>query len=147
MSATRSVSVSVTYKRGADARVHLSFSSQIQARAYCLILKASSFQKNLQLEPALENDDYSVHMRLPSRISEIRASSRLGGFNFIFSDDTLKKGWVKNMRLWDMDGDGGVFVKWDLSQRDLNKELGIREVIVTTPQRRPNNGTKGLIQA
>ncbi|KAK7915003.1 hypothetical protein PG985_012706 [Apiospora marii] len=136
MTANRTVGVSITYIRGEDARVHISFGSTLQARAYYRILENSSFQKKLQLVPRIESDDYSVSMRLPSRISEIRATSRRGGFNFIFSDQNLKDGWVKNMRLWDMDSDGKVYVKWDLSPQDLNRELGIR--VVDSPQRKPS---------
>lgn len=136
MTANRTVGVSVTYIRGEDARVHLSFGSSVQARAYYQILEHSSFQKKLQLAPRVESDDYSVSLRLPSRIGEIRATSRRGGFDFVFSDQNLKDGWVKNMRLWDMDSDGKVFVKWDLAPQDLNRELGIR--VVDPPQRKPS---------
>lgn len=136
MAATRTVGVSVTYIRGEDARVHISFGSKEQTQAYKIFLEDSPFQKKLQLDPKIEGDNHSVSMRLPSRIGEIRASSRLGGFNFVFNDKSLKDGWVKNMKLWDMDRDGKVFVKWDLSPQDLNRELGIR--VVEAPKRRPS---------
>ncbi len=84
----------------------------------------------------MENDGISVSLRLPSRISELEASTSCGGFHFMLSDSVLEDGWVNNMKLWDRDAEGKVFIKWNLSPRDLDRELGIRDE--NTRFRRPS---------
>ena len=119
------VGVSIYNPAGAGSTyLRISFHSQSYAGAYLRVIKQSGFQKVIDSKPEHRAGERHVSLRLPSEISEIQARDG-GGFNFVFTDGILKDNWVRNVKLWQRDDQGNVYIEQKLSQRSLARKLGL----------------------
>lgn len=68
-------------------------------------------------------------MRLPSRVTEVVASSSALGFYLVFSDENLAKQWQENLMVWKffMNSKRKLYVKRDRNQQGVGKLLGMEE--------------------
>ncbi|CAJ2504197.1 Uu.00g115910.m01.CDS01 [Anthostomella pinea] len=106
-------------------KLTIAFQNEFQAIKSYTLVKDRSFTKDMNLDPS-QHRRY-VSLRLPSRVTDIVASTACGGFYLHFCDVDVAKGWHKTLLLWKfVDGSStDLYLARDISQWYLRHILGM----------------------
>lgn len=109
-------------------RVHITFQSTAQAFAYSQYISQRSIVKRETL--AVSQTGREVSLRLPSRVSQIVATTTYGGFCFVFDDAQLARDWARSFLVWKFypQSERRLYVDRFVSGEALNSWVGIPSV-------------------
>jgi hypothetical protein len=108
-------------------RISIGFDKQKQAVGYYEAINRTKFSREMDLD--IKQRGNYVSVRLPSRVSEIVASTSALGFYLVFSDEELAAQWRANLLLWDFISNSKrkLYVRRGLSNETLNVMFGIED--------------------
>lgn len=116
-------------------RITVGFQDEDIAMAFHTKVKSTAFHKEMDLKS--ERHGRKVSMRLPSRVTEVVASTSALGFYIVFSDENLAKQWQDNLLIWKFlrNSKRKLYVDRDLSQKGVGQLLGMSKYSDRAPGR------------
>ncbi|KAI1846490.1 hypothetical protein JX266_007387 [Neoarthrinium moseri] len=108
-------------------RISVGFRTEGQAILYYGLIQQRSFTRDMALDPTVSGRWVSV--RLPSRVTDVVASTSCNGFYLCFSSTETASGWHRALLIWKFSAGSTskLYVERDMPNRRLNEILGISE--------------------